>query len=87
MYLLISWANPAKPLTYVGITTDLARRLRAHNGELKGGARFTRRGRPWAIAYSEPAPNHGAALRRELELKKLSPARKHALIASQTKNL
>lgn len=33
--------------TYVGITRDFKRRLRQHNGELKGGARATR-GHSWA---------------------------------------
>jgi putative endonuclease len=36
--------------TYVGMTSDVARRLRQHNGELVGGARYTRIGRPWAVA-------------------------------------
>ena len=36
--------------TYVGITNNLPRRLRQHNGELVGGAKSTRAGRPWQVA-------------------------------------
>ena len=35
--------------TYVGVTPDLRRRLRAHNGEIVGGAKYTRMCRPWAV--------------------------------------
>lgn len=45
VYLLRSTANPAR--TYIGVTNDIARRLRQHNGEIAGGARSTRRFRPW----------------------------------------
>ncbi|CAE6919891.1 KIN14E [Symbiodinium sp. KB8] len=41
--------NSARARTYTGITTDLKRRLRQHNGELCGGARATRRGGPWRV--------------------------------------
>ena len=34
--------------TYVGITNNLPRRLRQHNGEIKGGAKATR-GRAWTL--------------------------------------
>lgn len=38
--------------TYVGITNCLARRLRQHNGELSGGAKYTtRRGSGWTVAW------------------------------------
>ena len=35
--------------TYIGIAHDVERRLRQHNGELAGGARSTRSGRPWHV--------------------------------------
>jgi predicted GIY-YIG superfamily endonuclease len=35
--------------TYVGVTPELRRRLRAHNGEVAGGAKYTRGDRPWAV--------------------------------------
>lgn len=33
--------------TYVGMTNNVIRRLRQHNGEIKGGAKYTTSGRPW----------------------------------------
>ncbi|XP_062115578.1 structure-specific endonuclease subunit SLX1 isoform X2 [Humulus lupulus] len=48
VYLIISTNAPIK--TYVGVTTCFSRRLKQHNGELKGGAKATRSGRPWISA-------------------------------------
>jgi len=36
--------------SYVGWTVNLARRLRQHNGEITGGAKYTTRGGPWRFA-------------------------------------
>lgn len=47
--------------TYIGITNNLARRLRQHNGELVGGAKRTR-GRQWELAVHVA----GCASRREV---------------------
>ncbi|XP_059434533.1 structure-specific endonuclease subunit SLX1 isoform X2 [Corylus avellana] len=48
VYLILSTNVPIK--TYVGVTTDFPRRLRQHNGELKGGAKASHAGRPWVCA-------------------------------------
>lgn len=42
-YLLYNTA-PVAQRTYIGVTVDLARRLRQHNGEISGGASATRSG-------------------------------------------
>jgi putative endonuclease len=53
--------------TYVGWTTDLARRLARHNGGV--GARSTR-GRQWLLLYAERHPTRAAAMSREWRLKR-----------------
>ena len=35
--------------TYVGITNNLEKRLRQHNGEICGGAKYTHSCRPWKV--------------------------------------
>jgi predicted GIY-YIG superfamily endonuclease len=60
------------PRTYVGVATDPARRLRQHNGELVGGARSTRAGRPWRIAkHFGPFLDQGEAQEIEAAVKRL----------------
>ncbi|KAH9624307.1 hypothetical protein KSS87_010685 [Heliosperma pusillum] len=48
VYLIASTNPPFK--TYIGVTTDFSRRLKQHNGELPGGAKASRAGRPWLCA-------------------------------------
>ena len=63
-------SSESRRRTYVGITTDLDRRLAQHNGELPGGARSTRAGRPWIRAREHgPFATRGEALRIERLLK------------------
>jgi structure-specific endonuclease subunit SLX1 len=58
--------------TYVGITPDLDRRLRQHNGEIAGGAAATA-GRRWErIGYVSGFPDMRAALQFEWRWKQVS---------------
>ena len=58
--------------TYVGIALDHRQRLLQHNGELPGGAKSTRAGRPWRVArVLGPFPTRGAAQRVEAAVKRL----------------
>lgn len=52
--------------TYIGFTVDPRRRIRQHNGELKMGARKTRKWRPWKMVMCVWGfPNRVAALQFE----------------------
>lgn len=68
---------------YTGVTTDPERRLREHNGELKGGARYTRSRQPVNMVWTESHPNRSEACKREAQLKRISRLAKEKLI---TKN-
>jgi structure-specific endonuclease subunit SLX1 len=35
--------------TYIGFTVNISRRLKQHNGLRSGGAKRTRKGRPWKV--------------------------------------
>ena len=64
---------------YCGITNDLDKRLATHNaGE---GAKYTRSRLPVRLAYCETCDGKSAALRREVEIKRLSRDRKLVLCA------
>jgi structure-specific endonuclease subunit SLX1 len=58
--------------TYVGVTPDLDRRLRQHNGILSGGAKATH-GRQWErIGHVTGFPDHTAVLQFEWRWKQIS---------------
>ena len=65
---------------YTGITTNLTRRLRQHNGEIRGGAKYTRSKRPVEIVYTQPAENRSLASKEEYRIKQLSRKQKLSLI-------
>jgi uncharacterized protein (TIGR02453 family) len=64
---------------YTGVTTDPAARERAHNAGR--GAAYTRSRLPVSLVHLEPAAGRGAALRRELAIKRLTRKEKQAMVA------
>lgn len=65
--------------TYVGWTTDVAKRLAAHNSGK--GAKSTR-GRQWQVIHSEKFRNKSDAMSREWHLKRDRVFRKRLLRAA-----
>ena len=52
---------------YVGVTDNLEWRLERHNA---GWGRYTKRGIPWEIVYTETFNNKSEALKRERSIKR-----------------
>ena len=50
MYICYVLVSDCARRTYCGITNNPARRIRQHNGEIRGGAKYTR-GRHWTYAF------------------------------------
>ena len=51
---------------YVGYTSDLDKRLEAHNN---GQSRYTRKKMPWKLVYNESFDTKTEALKRERKIK------------------
>ena len=62
-----------KPVTYVGYTNDLKKRISLHNSGK--GAKFTR-GRKWILLYKEKFKSKKEAISREYYIKKNRTLRK-----------
>ncbi len=67
---------------YTGITTDVERRLQMHSSGK--GAKYTRGRGPLTVVYREQCADHGAALRRELEIKAMTREEKTDMIQEGT---
>jgi putative endonuclease len=63
---------------YTGITDNLQRRLEMHR--MGKGAKYTRGRGPHLLRYQEQYDSHSEALRREIQIKKLSRVQKLQLI-------
>ena len=65
---------------YCGCTTDLKRRIDAHNGHIPGGAKYTRGRRPVTLVYAESFHQKQEAQRREYAIKRMTKTKKLRLI-------
>ena len=72
MYVLLCNDNSY----YCGITTCLERRLKQHNGIIKGGAKYTRGRRPCKYIYYEKCLDRSDASKKEYIFKKLNKKQK-----------
>ncbi|MGA7593830.1 MAG: GIY-YIG nuclease family protein [Gallionella sp.] len=80
----VSWVcyilSCADGTLYTGITNDLGKRLAAHDAGT--AARYTRGRGPVRLAFAEACADKSAALKREMDIKRLPRTGKLALIAS-----
>jgi putative endonuclease len=64
---------------YTGWTSDVTRRVAAHNAGR--GGRYTRMRRPVTLVYQEEAEDRASAMRREASIKRYSREQKERLVA------
>ena len=67
---------------YTGITTDLDRRLAAHNAGT--ASRYTRSRLPVRLVHEESGFTHSTALKREAAIKRLPRSKKVELLAKRS---
>ena len=70
---------------YTGITTDVARRFAEHQENNGTGAKYLRGRGPLTLVFQKKLGSRRLALGVELQVKKLSKARKEELIKSDTR--
>ncbi len=66
---------------YTGITNDLDKRVAAHNNGT--AAKYTRARRPVTLVFTERCEDRSDALKREMEIKRLTRDAKHILIGTR----
>ena len=66
-YVYMLKSKSVKPVTYVGYTNNLKKRISLHNSSK--GAKFTR-GRKWMLIYKEKFKSKKEAISREYYIKK-----------------
>ena len=81
VYVLTNWNHR---LLYVGVTSDLPRRIYEHKNALSDG--FTKKYHIHKLVYFEETSDVNAAIAREKQLKGWTRAKKNALIESKNPN-
>ena len=71
---------------YTGMTWNLRRRIRQHNGTDWGGGKYTSHRRPVFLVHVERFEKKREAHMRELDIKALSHFQKQELIRNTTKD-
>lgn len=66
---------------YCGVTTDVERRVAMHNGDIAGGAKYTRGRRPVSLTACVDRLTRSEALRLEAQIKKLKRGEKLPTLA------
>jgi putative endonuclease len=69
---------------YTGYTTDPTRRFREHSSGR--GSRYTRTRRPLKLSYVEERESRNDALRREIQIKRMSRREKKSLCRRRWKS-
>lgn len=67
---------------YTGWTFDIAKRLKAHNGEILGGAKYTRTRRPVILKWHFECESKNMAQSFEMRIKHLTRKEKDDLITN-----
>lgn len=65
---------------YIGQTNNLKKRIKEHTKKTKRAAKYTRYFSSVHLVYHETHASRSEAMKREIELKKLSKTKKEALI-------
>ena len=65
---------------YSGITSNLEKRVREHNSVNSRGSKYTRAKRPVKLIYSEKYRSKKTAMKREIEVKRLTKVEKEKLV-------
>lgn len=72
--------------TYVGYTVgNVYRRLRKHNGEITGGAKRTKKGRPWKVVMFVSFEHERTAMQYEFCIQHTKKYRRTSGIANKMK--